>query len=114
MTRPGRVAVGDRVRFEGRIRGVLAVAAQAVTLAEGEERYRVVPLLELFAAADFEVVDSPVRMPLPAVSLLEAFPVREVERALWWEIHILEVLHGLPPEAEPGTAVRPEYRPDGP
>ncbi|MFI0239334.1 hypothetical protein [Streptomyces sp. NPDC016845] len=112
MKRPGRVAVGVRVRFEGRIRGVLAVAAQAVTLTDGEEPYRVVPLLELFAAADFEVVNSPVRMPLPAASLLEAFPAREVERALWWEGHILEVLHGLPPEAGPGTAVRPEYGPE--
>ncbi|WP_078495944.1 hypothetical protein [Streptomyces sp. LaPpAH-108] len=112
MKRPGRVAVGDRVRFEGRIRGVLAVAAQAVTATDGEEPYRVVPLLELFAASDFEVMDSPVRMPLPAASLLEAFPAREVERALWWEGHILEVLHGLPPNAEPGTTARPEYGPD--
>ncbi|MEV6669339.1 Mu transposase C-terminal domain-containing protein [Streptomyces sp. NPDC051162] len=112
MKRPGRVAVGDRVRFEGRIRGVLAVAAQAVTLTDGEEPYRVVPLLALFAAADFEVTDSPVRMPLPAASLLETFPAREVEKALWWEGHILEVLHGLPPDAEPGTTVRPEYGPE--
>ncbi|MGW7170998.1 hypothetical protein ACWGH3_38150 [Streptomyces sp. NPDC054884] len=82
---------------------MLAVAAQAVTLTDGEEPYRVAPLLKLFAAADFEVMSSPVRMPLPAASLLEAFPAREMEKALWREGHILEVLHGLPPDAEPGT-----------
>ena len=31
--------------------------------------------------------------------------------ALWWERHIVEVLHGIPPGASPGTAPKPEYDP---
>ncbi|MFD9602616.1 hypothetical protein [Streptomyces sp. NPDC059970] len=87
------------------------MSALAVTLSDDEQPYLVVPLLELFEAEDFGVVDTPMRMPLPPASLLETFPEAVVERALWWEGHILEVLHGLPPGAEPGTAPRPEYGP---
>ncbi|MFC7472691.1 hypothetical protein ACFQVA_42545 [Actinomadura keratinilytica] len=52
---------------------------------------------DLTGEADFAVVDIPVRMPLPASSRLETFPAKAVEKALWWEGHILEVLHGRPP-----------------
>lgn len=109
LKRPVRVTAGDRVRFDGQLRGVLAVSALAVTLSDDDRPYRVVPLLELFEAEDFEVVDTPMRMPLPPASLLETFPEAEVEKALWWEGHILEVLHGLPPGAEPGAEPRPEF-----
>ncbi|MGW1617164.1 hypothetical protein ACWCQZ_49110 [Streptomyces sp. NPDC002285] len=112
LTRPPRIVVGDRVRFEGQIRGVLAVSAVALTLTDEEESYRAVPLLELFDADDFEVVGTPMRMPLPPASLLETFPEAVMAKALWWEGHILEVLHGLPPGAEPGTTPRPGYGPD--
>ncbi|WP_431981878.1 hypothetical protein [Streptomyces qinglanensis] len=62
----------------------------------------------LFANDDFEVVDSSGRMPLPPVSLLEALPQAASERALWWEGHILEVLRGLPPEADAGAEPKPQ------
>ncbi|MDH6145865.1 MULTISPECIES: Mu transposase C-terminal domain-containing protein [Kitasatospora] len=109
--RPAQVTVGDLVRLDGRQRGVLAVSALAVTLTDEDGPYRVVPLLELFDADDFEVLTSPARMPLPPVSLLETLPPAVLEKALWWEGHILEVLHGLPFGAAPGTAPRPEYGP---
>ncbi|MEU2835195.1 TnsA-like heteromeric transposase endonuclease subunit [Streptomyces lavendulae] len=112
LKRPPRVVVGDRVRFSGQLRGVLAVSAVALTLTDEEKSHRVVPLLELFEADDFEVVGTPMRMPLPPASLLETFPAAVMEKALWWEGHILEVMHGLPPGAEPGTVPRPEYGPD--
>ncbi|MGW4854798.1 Mu transposase C-terminal domain-containing protein [Streptomyces sp. NPDC004288] len=112
LKQPARVTVGDRVRFDGQVRGVLAVSVLAVTLGDGDRPYRVVPLLELFETEDFKVVDTPMRMALPSASLLETFPEAAVEKALWWEGHVLEVLHGLPPGAEPGTEPLPEYRPD--
>ncbi|GED88244.1 Mu transposase C-terminal domain-containing protein [Streptomyces sp. 6-11-2] len=112
LKRPPRIAVGDRVQFNGQIRAVLAVSAVALTLTDEEEPYRAVPLLELFGADDFQVVGTPMRMPLPPASLLETFPEAVMEKALWWEGHILEVLHGLPPGVEPGTTPRPEYGPD--
>ncbi|MCX5522478.1 hypothetical protein OG342_06310 [Streptomyces bobili] len=66
--------------------------------------------------ADFAVIDIPVPMPLPASSRLETFPAKAVEKALWWEGHILEVLHDRPPEAGPDAAagVRSGPLADGP
>ncbi|WP_158588133.1 hypothetical protein [Actinomadura logoneensis] len=52
--------------------------------------------------------------PLPEVTplgLLEGLPPEVLEEARTWERHIVEVLTGLPPGAEPGTAGRPEYDP---
>lgn len=112
LKRPPRVVVGDRVRFAGQTRGVLAVSAVALTLTDEAEPHRVVPLLELFEADDFEVVGTPMRMPLPPASLLEIFPEAVMAKALWWEGHVLEVLHGLPPGAKPGSTPRSEYAPD--
>ncbi|MBB4885551.1 hypothetical protein FHS38_001579 [Streptomyces netropsis] len=65
----------------------------------------------LFADDDFEVVDSSGRMPLPPVSLLETLPQAALEKALWWEGRILEVLGGLPPDADAGTEPKPQYDP---
>ncbi|MFE4639575.1 Mu transposase C-terminal domain-containing protein [Streptomyces sp. NPDC056730] len=48
-------------------------------------------------------------MPLPSASLPETLPSAVLEKALWWEAHVLEVLHGLPPDAAPGTEPKPEY-----
>ncbi|WP_240003328.1 helix-turn-helix domain-containing protein [Streptomyces cinnamoneus] len=63
----------------------------------------------MFEAEDFEVLFRPERLPLPALSTLETLPATAVQQALWWEGHILEVVHGLPPDAEPGTKPRAEY-----
>ena len=111
LNRPPVLVVGERVRFEGQVRGVLALAPMAVVLEDAEAPHRVVALIDLFEAEDFEVLPGPLRMPLPAVGLLEALPPETVKRALWWEGHILEVLHGLAPDAEPGSQPRPGYGP---
>ncbi|KJS52910.1 integrase [Streptomyces rubellomurinus subsp. indigoferus] len=111
LTRPPALAVGQRIRFDGQVRGVLEVTAQAVMLEDAEAPHRVVALIDLFEAKDFEVLFQPERGPLPPVGLLEAFPLEAVTRALWWEGHILEVLHGLPPDAESGAEPRPGYGP---
>lgn len=111
LRRPPALAVGHRVRFEDQVRGVLEVTAHAVVLEDTEAPHRVVALIDLFEAADFDVLFQPERMPLPAVGLLEAFPPEVVKHALWWEGHILEVVHGLAPDAEPGSQPRPGYGP---
>ncbi|MFG2848072.1 Mu transposase C-terminal domain-containing protein [Kitasatospora sp. NPDC048296] len=111
LKRPQALAVGQRVRFDGQIRGVLQVTAQAAVLDDAEMPHRVVALLDLFEAADFEILFAPQRMPLPQVGLLDGLPPEAVKRALWWEKHVLEVRHGLPPDAEPGTRPRPGYEP---
>ncbi|MET8631037.1 Mu transposase C-terminal domain-containing protein [Kitasatospora sp. NPDC004669] len=109
LTRPPALAVGERVRFKGQVRAVFAVTPQVAVLEDAEQPHLVVALIDLFEAVDFEVLYRPERMPLPASVLLETFPEGAVKRALWWEGHILEVLHGLAPNAEPGSAPRPGY-----
>ncbi|MFD6028892.1 Mu transposase C-terminal domain-containing protein [Streptomyces griseoluteus] len=111
LKRPPALAVGQRVRFEGQVRGVLEVTAQAAVLEDTESPHRVVALIDLFETADFEILFQPERMPLPPSGLLETFAPDVMKRALWWEEHILEVLHGLPPGVEPGTPPRPGYGP---
>ncbi|BDH11815.1 Mu transposase C-terminal domain-containing protein [Streptomyces hygroscopicus] len=111
LTRPPALVVGERVRFDGQVRGVLEVTAQAAVLEDAEDPHRVVALIELFEAEDFEVLFRPERMPLPASSVLEALPAAAVKQALWWESHILEVVHGLPPDVERGREPREEYGP---
>ncbi|MFJ5104935.1 Mu transposase C-terminal domain-containing protein [Streptomyces sp. NPDC088554] len=111
LTRPPGLAVGQRIRFDGQVRGVLEITAQVVMLEDEESSHRVVALIDLFEAADFEVLFQSERRPLPAVGLLDGFPPEAVTLALWWEGHILEVLHGLAPDAEPGAEPRPGYGP---
>ncbi|WP_327311346.1 Mu transposase C-terminal domain-containing protein [Streptomyces sp. NBC_01243] len=111
LKRPPTLSVGHKIRFEGQVRGVLEVTPQAAVVEDAEAPHRVVALLDLFEAADFEVLFQAERMPLPKVGLLEAFPPEAVKQALWWEGHILEVIHGIAPDAEPGMEPRPGYGP---
>ncbi len=111
LSRPAAIGVGERVRFAGQVRAVLAVSAQAVLLAEEDGPPREVPLAMLLGDENFEVISSPERQPLPPVSLLEALPERAREKALWWEGHILEVLRGVGPAAGEDASPRPEYDP---
>lgn len=109
LARPDGLTVGERVRFDGQVRLVLSVSGRSVTLSEIGGEPRSVPPALLFADEDFEVVGSPGRLPLPPVSLLETLPQPVLERALWWEGHILEVLHGLPPDASEDAVPKLEY-----
>lgn len=111
LVRPDSLAVGERVRFDGQVRLVLAVSGRSVTLSDMGDTPRAVPPALLFADDDFEVVDSSGRKPLPPVSLLETLPQATLEKALWWEGHILEVLNGLPPDAAAGMEPKPQYAP---
>ena len=56
LKRPPTLAVGNKIRFEGQVRGVLEVTAQAAVVEDAEAPHRVVALLDMFEAADFEVV----------------------------------------------------------
>src|ERR1035441_5716957 len=48
---------------------------------------------------------------MPQVSVLDGLPREAVREGLWWQGHIVEVLTGVPADAEEGTAPRPEYDP---
>ncbi|WP_434097894.1 hypothetical protein [Streptomyces mirabilis] len=48
---------------------------------------------------------------VPPTARLAEFPETAAGQAQWWEKHILEVLHGLPPDAPEGAVPRPEFDP---
>ncbi|MGW7027054.1 Mu transposase C-terminal domain-containing protein [Streptomyces xanthophaeus] len=48
---------------------------------------------------------------VPPTARIAEFPETAAEQAHWWEGHILEVLHGLPPDAPTGAEPRPEFDP---
>lgn len=111
MQRPARIMVGAWVHFAGQVRMIVGVTAKSATLSDADGGQMEVPIGELTDDPDFAVVDLPVRTPLPAQSQLETFPPKAVEKALWWESHILEVLHGRRPEADPDAPPHPGYGP---
>ena len=108
--RESRLRIGDRVRFSGSVRTVIGLSGTVVRLADPGGTLTEVRLAELVAAADFERVGVP-PSPLPSARPLDGLPEEAVAEALWWERHIVEVLRGIPPDAPPGMAPRPEYDP---
>ncbi|WP_344515069.1 Mu transposase C-terminal domain-containing protein [Dactylosporangium maewongense] len=111
MSRPEVLGIGDQVRAEGLVRTVVGLSGTLVRLADVHGGVTAVPLSLLQAASDFEVLDRRRRRAVPAVASLEGLPESVLVRALWWEPHILEVLHGVRPDGGPGTGPRPQYDP---
>lgn len=113
------VGVGSRVRFEGAEYVVAGLDGPMVRLGPAGERGpaaggpAVVLLTHLLAAGDFEVLSAsgPSVQVGPLTLLRQDLPAEVVERATWWERHVVEVLTGLAPDAVPGTPPRPEYDP---
>ncbi len=48
---------------------------------------------------------------VPPTARIAEYPKNAADQARWWEGHILEVLHGLPPDAPQGAVPRPEFDP---
>ena len=112
MMRPGVLGAGDRIRFAGVVQTVVALSGTAVRLIDEAGVASVVLLSHLLSAEGFALLEHGVdRVPLPPVGRLEGLPAEAVERARWWERHIMEVLTGLPPQPAPGAAPKPAYDP---
>jgi len=109
--RPGRLAIGDRVRLAGTLHTVIAVAGTAVRLAASSGVVTEMSLAQLLMSEGFEMAVASSRPPLPSSTPLEGLPEAVAAQALWWERHIVEVLRGVPPQAPAGTRPRPEYDP---
>ncbi|MGC4951245.1 hypothetical protein ACLQ2N_34365 [Streptomyces sp. DT224] len=102
--RPRSLRVGDAVRFDERLHTVTALEGTTVRLVDEHGSASVVLLPHLLASDGFMVVTaaSP-RMTVPAAGALEGLPGKAVERAEWWQRHLVELLTG-----------RPAHAPDGP
>ena len=111
LARPGELGIGDRVRLGGRDLTVIGISGTVVRLADTAGQAAAVSVSGLLAAEDFIVLDARSRPGMPAVSVLDGLPEGVVREARWWQRHIVEVLRGVPPDAEEGTVPRPEYDP---
>ena len=109
--RPGRLAIGDRVRLGGTLHTVIAVAGTVVRLADNGGVVTELSLPQLLIGEGLEVVSASARPPLPPSTPLDGLPEPVASEALWWERHIVEVLRGVRPQAPPGTRPRPQYDP---
>ena len=111
--RPGVLRVGDRVLFGDGEHQVVGLAGTAVRLLSDAGQATVVALPFLLAAADFSITGAGGAAGLgplvPPHGLLEALPEHVARAARDWERHLIEVQTGLPPDAPPGAAPRPEY-----
>lgn len=105
---PPRLGVGDRVRFEGRARVVSGFDRWGVQLSDplGDLDWFTVPQLAL--SEDFEVLE---RGPRSSSALALTASEEVLERARWWERHIVEVITGLPPGTADQATPRPEFDP---
>jgi putative transposase len=111
LVRPGELGIGDRVRLGGQDLTVIGISGTVVRLAGTAGQVATVSVSGLLAAEDFTVLDARPRPGLPAVSVLDGLAGEVVREAWWWQRHIVEVLRGVPPDAEAGTVPRPEYDP---
>ena len=109
--RPGELGIGDRVRVAGRDQTVIGVSGPVVRLADTGGQVVTVSVSGLLAAEDFAVLDARPRPGVPPFSVLDGLPGEAVDKARWWQRHIVEVLTGDPPDAEEWTVPRPEYDP---
>ncbi|MGW0826708.1 AAA family ATPase [Streptomyces sp. NPDC002845] len=103
---PPRLGVGDRVRFQDRAWVVSGFGHGGVEIADplGDLAWLAVPKLVL--SGDFDVLERG-----PRSRSVRTLPRDALERARWWERHIVEVITGLPPGADDHATPRPEFDP---
>lgn len=109
VSRPARLRVGDQVIYRGRSYAVSMLSPTTAGLTAPGGATETVPLRELFAEANRVGLWTRRTAPLPARGVLEGLPADVVEKAEWWERHLVEVLIGVAPDA--GGAPRAEYDP---
>ncbi|MFC5188130.1 Mu transposase C-terminal domain-containing protein [Actinomadura harenae] len=111
----GVVRIADRIRFEGRTFQIVGMDGMVLRLLAEDGAVSAVAAGHVMAATDFELLDhGPDVLPesvLPPLALVDALPEQVVEQARFWERHIVEVITGLPSDAEEGAVPRPEYDP---
>lgn len=109
--RPGALAIGARLQFDGVALTVTGIAGSSVLLTDSSGRTVPVEMAEVCGPrAVFETVGAP--RASVADGLLPGVPAEAAEQARWWERHVLEVMTGQPaePEAEPRVEFDPERR----
>jgi hypothetical protein len=101
------IRAGDRVIIDDRPRVVLGASGTAIRFAGDDGAVEGAAVAELAGSGRLQLGQTGGR-PAPQVGLA-GLPPEMVERARWWEDHIIEVVDGTRPDAPAGTPPRPEY-----
>src|SRR5215471_13319578 len=101
------IRAGDRVIIDGRPQVVLGASGTAIRFAGDDGAVEEVAVAELAGSGRLQLRPAGGR-PGPQVGLA-GLPPEMVERARWWEAHIIEVVDGTRPDVPAGTPSRPEY-----
>lgn len=114
VSRPDALQVGDRIHVDGAEHTVVGFDGASVILATSTGATRTVTAAELLTDEDFEVVGRGSRVSLATPAALAGLPDEEVDRACWWEGHLVEVLTGFHPEGaqrqQPDSRYDPRLR----
>jgi hypothetical protein len=103
---------GDRIVIDGKPGTVIGVSGRLrFAFPDGEIGDGLVA--DLLAVGRLEFPAAGERAPRKIMGTgLAGLPVDVLEQASWWEAHIAEIVHGLPPDSPPGRGPRPEYDPE--
>lgn len=106
--RTGVVRVGDEIRLSSGVFTVVTLLSGSARLVDAVGQQMVMPLAAVLADPALELVSGS-RPPLCSEEMLAGIPEAAVEKARWWERHIVEVLTGRRPGAAPGTRPHPQF-----
>ena len=102
------IRAGDRVIIDGRPQVVLGASGTAIRFACDDGVVEEAAVADLAGSGRLRQPRSAGGRPGPQIGLA-GLPPEMVERARWWEDHIIEVVDGTRPDAPAGTPPRPEY-----
>ncbi|MEV0898293.1 Mu transposase C-terminal domain-containing protein [Actinoplanes sp. NPDC049802] len=111
IERPSVLRINDRVVFAGTTHTVVAISGATIRLLSSAGATTVIALPYLLAAEDFELVGAGPAPKVDSHGLLQAMPAEVVAAAREWEQHLIELMTGVKPGAEPDAPVREEYDP---
>jgi hypothetical protein len=112
VTAADPVRAGDRVTIDGHPRVVLGAFGPLVRFAGDDGAVEEAAVAELVGSGRMRLQPRGPGGHPPALAGLAGLPPEAVERARWWEPHIIEVVDGTPPDAPAGTPPRPAYDPE--
>ena len=103
------IRAGDRVMVDGRPRVVLGASGTVVRFADDDGAVEEAPVAELVGSGRLRLQPRGTGGHPGAQVGLAGLPPEAVERARWWEAHIIEVVDGTCPDAPAGIPPRPAY-----
>jgi hypothetical protein len=109
VTAADPVRAGDRLLIDGRPRVVLGASGPLIRFAGDDGAVEETAVAELVGSGRMQLQPRGPGGHPAARTGLAGLPPEAVERARWWEAHIIEVVDGTPPDAPAGTPPRPAY-----